>query len=94
MIIRELAIRLLFIRERGGDGAPANFSGCRGGDTLHEINLLGTFIFSQQLAAMFDQGRFGGVIRFVQDYRRSYFFTQGGMYTAKRNRRRDCRMPQ
>src|ERR1700690_2331676 len=79
----------LVIRERGGDCAPANFSGGGGGDTLHEINLLRTFVFRQQLAAVLDECRLGGAMGLMQDHGGSHFFTQGGMQAAKCERGRD-----
>jgi len=84
----------LVIHERGGDCAPANFSGRGGWDAIHQIDLRWTFVFCQQLAAVLDECRLGSAMAFMQDHRGSHFFAQRGMRAAKRDRRRDCGMPQ
>jgi hypothetical protein len=65
----------LVIRERGGDGAAANFPRRGSGDTLYEINFLRTFVFCQKLAAVFDECRLGGAMELVQDHGGRHFFT-------------------
>src|SRR5580704_15561767 len=82
------------IRQRSGHRAPANLPSRGGWNTLHQINLLGTFIFRQRVAAVLDESRFSGAIEFVQDHGRSHFFPQRGMCIAKRDRPRDRGMLQ
>src|SRR5580700_3205218 len=94
MVAHSSRLATLIVHERSSNSAAANFSSGSRRNTLHQINLLRTFVLRQQFAAMFDERRFSRAMRFVQHHGCSYLFTERGMSAAKGNRRRDCGMTQ